>query len=129
MMRTGECVNHSSLLRTFFFDLYLQLIWGYFWKYKEGPFLRPLRSKDNRCWILRLQPRNFVIISENLTANLKKVRQTSVWQMVPKFFLHYLQEYSLRNNKKGKKAELWNHLSYRGLIYFFEVGSQTFRAN
>ena len=28
--------------------------------------------------ILRLQPRNFVIISESLAANLKKVRQTSV---------------------------------------------------
>jgi hypothetical protein len=25
------------------------------------------------------------------------------------------------------KSELWNRLSYRGLTYFFEVGSQTFR--
>ena len=50
---------------------------------KEGPFLRPLRSKDDRCWILRLQPWNFVIISENLAGKLEKVRQTSVWQTVP----------------------------------------------
>ena len=31
--------------------------------------------------ILRLQPRNFVIISENLVANLEKVRHASVRQM------------------------------------------------
>ena len=29
--------------------------------------------------------------------------------------------------KKPKKSELWNLLPYRGLPYFFEVGSQTFR--
>ena len=29
--------------------------------------------------------------------------------------------------KKTNKSELWNYLSYRGLFYFFEVGSQTFR--
>ena len=32
-------------------------------------------------WILRLRPQTFVIISESLAANLKKVRQTSVWQI------------------------------------------------
>ena len=75
------------------------------------PFLRPLRSKDNRCWILRLRPRNFVIIFESLAANLKKVRQTSVWQTVPKFWFIWLWYLSfcitykskfLRNNKKDK---------------------------
>ena len=45
---------------------------------KEGRFLRPLRSRDNQCWILRLRLRNFVIISESLAANLEKVRQISV---------------------------------------------------
>ena len=34
-----------------------------FLKYLAGPFLRPLRSKNFRGWILRLQPRNFAIIS------------------------------------------------------------------
>ena len=29
--------------------------------------------------------------------------------------------------KKTNKSELWNRLSYRGLPYFFKVGSQTFR--
>ena len=55
-------------------------------KYLAEPFLRPLRSKDVRCWILRSRPRNFAIISESLAANLEKVRQTSVWQMVLKFW-------------------------------------------
>jgi hypothetical protein len=46
-------------------------------KYLAEPFLRPLRSKGIQCWILRLRPRNFTIISESLAANLEKVRQTS----------------------------------------------------
>ena len=84
--------SHSSLLRTFgiFCDLYLQiiapinlwhkaLIWGYFLKCNEGPFLRPLRSKDDQCSILRLQPWNFVVISESFAAKLKKVRQIFLW--------------------------------------------------
>ena len=28
--------------------------------------------------------------------------------------------------KRTNKSELWNRLSYRGLPYFFEVGSQTY---
>ena len=73
------------------------------------PFLRSLRSKDDRGWFLRLQPRNFAIISESLAANLKKVRQTSVWQTVPKllficlWYLSFFNTYkskSLRNNKR-----------------------------
>ena len=31
------------------------------------------------------------------------------------------------NIAKSNKSELWNHLSYRGLPYLFEVRSQTFR--
>ena len=82
-------------------------------------------------WILRLRPQTFVIISESLAANLKKVRQTSVWQTVSFFIVP--QRLTLVSNAKRKisksnKSELWNHLSYRGLSYFFEVGSQTFRA-
>ena len=30
---------------------------------------------------------------------------------------------------KSNKSELWNHLSYRGVPYRFEVRSQTFRKN
>ena len=72
------------------------------------PFLTALRSKDDRCWILRLWPRNFVIISESLAANLEKVRQTSVWQTVPRIWFIWLwylsfcltyKSKSLRNNK------------------------------
>ena len=72
-------MNWISLLRTFlgfFCDLYLQFIapislWNncidlrLFLKCKEGPFLK-------------LQPQNFVIISESLAAKLNSVRQTSV---------------------------------------------------
>ena len=74
-------------------------------------FLRPLRSKDNWGWILRLRPWNFVIISESLAAYLEKVRQTFVWQTVPKFWFIWLwylsfcityKSKSLRNNKKDK---------------------------
>ena len=44
--------------------------------------------------------------------------------------LHYLQEYrKIWNIAKSNKSELWNHLSYRGLPYLFEVRSQTFRNN
>ena len=49
-------------------------------------FLRSLRSKDVQCWILRLRLWKFVIISESLAASLEKVRQSSVWQKVPKFW-------------------------------------------
>ena len=133
----------------FFCDLYLQFIapinlWNkcidlrLFSKYLRVPFLRPLRSKDDRCWILRLWPWNLAIISESLAANLEKVRQTSVWQTVPKFWLFDFfivpQRLTLVSNAKRKisksnKSELWNRLSYRGLLYFFEVRSQTFRNN
>ena len=65
----------------FFWDLFLQFIapinlWNkcidlrLFLKCKEGQFLR---SKDDRCWILKLRPWNFVTISESLAANLEKV--------------------------------------------------------
>ena len=98
----------------FFCDLYLQFIdpileqMHWFEAVFEGPFLRPMRSKNDQCWILRLRPQNFVIISESLAANLEKVRQASVWQTVPKFWFIWLwylsfsityKSKSLRNNK------------------------------
>ena len=82
-----------------------------FLKYLAELFLRPLRSKDVRCWILRLQPQNFVVISESLAASLEKVRQPSVWQTVAKFWFiwHWYLSFciiynsrSLRNNRKDK---------------------------
>ena len=82
-------INSLLTAVTFFFfgNLYLQFVapinlWNksidlrLFLKCKEGPFLRPLRSKDDQCCILRLQSRNFLIISESLAANLEKVGQT-----------------------------------------------------
>ena len=53
------------------------------------------------------------IISESLAVNLEKVRQSSVWQTVPKFWfiLHWYlslcntyKNKTLRNNKKDKSA-------------------------
>ena len=64
---------HSSLLRTFGFSAISTYIW-----YLPSIFgtnaliLRPLRSKDNWCWILRLGLWDFVIISERSAANLEK---------------------------------------------------------
>ena len=75
-------------------------------------------------WILRLQLRNSLDSSESLSANLEKVRQTSAWQMVPKFWFIWLSYHSscityksksLRNNKKVRTLEASNgrHESYR----------------
>jgi hypothetical protein len=76
-------IYHSYLLSIFG---RFGIIWGYFLKYLRSLFLRPLRSKNDRGWILRLRPWNFAIISESLAANLEIVRQTFVWQTVPKFW-------------------------------------------
>ena len=144
-----HCTTHCWGLLVFC-NLYLQFIapinlWNkyidlrLFSKCKEGPFLRPLRSKDNRCWILRvlrLQPPNFVIISESLAANLKKVSRPLYDKQFQSsdLFVFFIVPQKLtfisiakRKISKSKKSELWNHLSYEGLPYFFEVGSQTFR--
>ena len=59
-------------------------------KYLVGLFLRPLRSKEVGGWILRLLPQNILASSESSAANLKKVKQTSVWQTVPKFLFFCL---------------------------------------
>ena len=75
-------------------------------------------------------------ISESLAANLEKVRQTSVWQTVPKFYLFdfviflfaLLTRTSLWGTiQKTNKSELWNRLLYRGLPYIFWVKSRLFR--
>ena len=65
---------------------------------------------------MRLGPRNFVISFESLAANLERVRQTSVGQMVPKFFFIVPQRLALVNNAKRKisksnKSGLWNCMS------------------
>ena len=49
-------------------------------------------------------------------------------------FLYFIFYYTLVSNAKGNlaksnKSELWNHLSYRGLPYQFQVRSQSFRNN
>ena len=88
-----------------------------------------------RGWILWLRPRNFLAISESLVANLKKVRQT--WFQSSDLFDFDIFLFCItykswvlvfEEQKKDKKSELWNGLSYRGLSYFFEVVSRTFRA-
>ena len=91
--------SHQSLEQMHWFEAIFERV---------GPFLRPLRSKDNQCWILRFQSSDlfvFFIVLQRLTlvSNVK------------------------RKISKSNKSELWNHLSYRNLPYFFEVGSKTFR--
>ena len=76
-----------------------------FSKYLHVPLLR---SKDNQCWILRLRTRNFVIISESVAANLKKVKRTSVWPKVLIYwsFLCSSKTYSCKScNKKDIKVK------------------------
>ena len=97
---------------------------------------RPLRSNHERGWTLRLQPQNIVISSDILAANLEKVRLTSLWFQSSDLFVFFIvpQRPTLVHNarrkiSKSNKPELWNRLSYRGLPYFFRVGSQTFRTD
>ena len=47
--------------------------------------------------------------------------------MIDLSFLLFLISDAKRKILKSNKSELWNCLSYRGLPYFFEVGSKTFR--
>ena len=54
-------------------------------------------------------------------------------ELVPKFWIIWLWYLFFALHTRVslwgtiKKSELWNHLSYRGLPYPFEVGRQTFR--
>jgi hypothetical protein len=77
------------------------------------------------CYLKILQ------LFESLVPHLKKVRSTSVLQSSDlfDFAIFLILLYSKVNIAKSKKSELWNHLSYRGLPYLFEVRSQTFRNN
>ena len=143
--------SHPSLLRSFSSsatDLHLQFmppinIWKkcidlrLFWKCLVWPFLRPLRSKDVRCWIFRLQPRTFVIFSESLAANFQKDRQSFVWQTVPKVWFiclfycsskTYSCKYIMQKERyQSQINQNFETIFHRGLPYLFEVGSQIFR--
>ena len=130
----------TSLLTTKVFwllcDLYLWFIppinlWNKcidFLECLEGP----LRSKGNRGWILRLSLRIFLTNSESLAGVWLPMLKKYVWQTVTKFdfFFATLTTVSPWGTiKKSNQSEFWNCLSYRGLPYFFEVGSQTFRVS
>ena len=100
----------------------------------KGPFLRPLISKDIRGWILRLSLQKSLTNSERLAANVEKVCMTNGYKVL--FYLTLISFFARLTRvslwstiKKSNQSELWNCLSYRGLPYFFEVGSQTFRAS
>jgi hypothetical protein len=123
---------NCSLLRTFgfFCDLSLKFIppiniWKncidlrLFSKILVEPFLKPLR----------LRSRNFVIISKSLAANLKKVRQTSVWQTVLKFWFVWLwylsfcityKSKSLRHNRKDKQIRTLEPFVIQRSILLFQ---------
>ena len=100
---------------------------------------RSLRSNENRGWIFEAATSNFCNHSWNIGSsplNGKVDLCTTngsivlIYLTLLNFLLHYLQEYSkIWNIEKSNKSELWNHLSYRGLPYLFEVMSQTFRNN
>ena len=72
---------------------------------------------------LRLRPRNFAIIPESLAANLEKVRQTTVWQTVPKFWfiwLWYLSYKSMNFRGRTQWGVLYLLVGYRIMIKNFE---------
>ena len=61
---------------------------------------------------------NFVMVPES-TWNIRNWMCEEIFTVFPRFCNHFwIFEI---------KSELWKHLSYRGLPYFFEVDSQTFR--
>ena len=55
------------------------------------------------------------------------LRTLVFWNLSLKFIIVPLVSNAKRKILKSNKSELWNRFSYRGLPYFFEVGSQTFR--
>ena len=99
--------------------------------------LRSLRSNENRRCIFEAVTSNFCNHSWNFfsspqngkvdlcTTNGSKV-------LIYLTFLYFIFYCTIVSNAKGNlaksnKSELWNHLSYRGLPYHFEVRSQSFR--
>ena len=95
--------------RLFFCDIYLQFVapinlWNtcidlrLFSKYLRVLFLRSLRSKDNRCWILRLQPRN-----------LAKSNKSELWNCLP--YLFEVRSQTFRNNCKVSRLQPQNSTS------------------
>ena len=135
-MKVTVKTSHSSLLKTHGFLQTLPKIHTshqyledleclrLFSKCLRVPFLRPLRSKDNRGWILRLVTSKYC---NNFWKFGCQPRKSSDLFDFGIFLFAILTRVShFGTIKKTNKSELWNHLSYRGLPYFFEVGSQTF---
>ena len=141
---------HSSLLRTFgfFSDISLKFIppiniWNIcidlrlFSKLLVEPFLRPLRSKDVRCWILNIEVTTLKICNHfwkfgcQPRKNKAVLCRTNGCKVVIYLsfllFLFVLVSNAKRKISMSNKSELCNCLSYRGLSYFSKVGSQTLR--
>ena len=88
-----------------------------FLKCKEGQFLRPLRSKTDQCWILRLRLQNFWKFGcqprkSKAELCMKKRFQSSDLFDFDIFLFALLTRESLWGTiKKTNKLELWNPLS------------------
>ena len=98
---------------------------------------RSLRSNADRCWKFEAATSKFCNCSWKFGSSPQKGKvdvcmtngsKVLIYLTLLYFLLHYLQEYSkIWNIAKSNKSELRNHLSYRGLLYLFEVRSQSFR--
>ena len=66
----------------------------YFTRCSTSVLLKPILFKKVTQSVqnpnLGLWPQNFEIVLESLAPNLEKIRQTSVWQTVPKFWFIWL---------------------------------------
>ena len=107
------------LLKIHTFHQYLEdldLLEAIFKNFALAVFEAIKRSKVDWYWIWRLEPQNFVIISETLDANLEKVKQASVWQMVPKFwfiwlwYLSFCITYKSKSLKRGQFLKTSPHI-------------------
>ena len=103
--------------------------WNFFLNSHLG-LSRSLRSNENRGQIFEAATSKFCNHSWHFFSSPQNGKvdlcmtngsKVLIYLTLLHFLLHYLQEYSkIWNIAKSNKSELWNHLSYRGLPYFFK---------
>jgi hypothetical protein len=139
-------INHSSLLRTFFFQPLPKIHTSYQYledlEWFEDIFKIFARAIFEAIEVKGPSRLNFEAATSKFCNHIRKFGcqpgkskadlcmtigcKVLIYLTFMSFFLHLLTRVSLWGTiKKTNKSELWNRLSYRGLPYFFEVVSQS----